>query len=121
MAWQDLLNEFQQQSEQIELGGGQRSIERQHSKGRQTARERIAKLLDTDTRFLEVGRWAAYEMYKDWGGSVSASVITGVGTISGRSVMIIANDATIKAGAFFPMTCKKVCLLYTSPSPRDRG
>ena len=108
MAWQDLIGEFQQQSDQIELGGGERAIKRQHSKGRQTARERIANLLDADTRFLEVGRWAAFEMYKEWGGSVSASVITGVGTISGRSVMIVANDATIKAGAFFPMTCKKV-------------
>ena len=84
MAWQELINEFQQQSEQIELGGGERAIKRQHSKGRQTARERIANLLDSESRFLEVGLWAGFEMYKEWGGSVSASVITGVGTVSGR-------------------------------------
>lgn len=108
MTWQELLNEFQQQSEVIQLGGGQRAIERQHKKGRLTARERIAKLLDDGSRFHEIGRWAGWEMYKEWGGTVSGSVVTGVGSISNRQVMIVANDATIKAGAFFPITCKKV-------------
>ena len=73
-----------------------------------TARERIEKLKDPETDFVEIGRWAAWDMYKEWGGAISASVICGVATISGRRVMVIANDATIKAGAFFPMTCKKV-------------
>ena len=108
MSWSDRIAELDEQSQQIELGGGQKSIDRQHSKGRMTARERIAALLDDPAGFLEIGKWAAWNMYQEWGGSVSASVICGVGKIEGRSVMIIANDATIKAGAFFPMTCKKV-------------
>jgi acetyl-CoA carboxylase carboxyltransferase component len=108
MSWSDRIAELDEQSQQIELCGGQKSIDRQHSKGRMTARERIAALLDDPNAFLEIGRWAAWNMYQEWGGSVSASVICGVGKIEGRSVMIIANDATIKAGAFFPMTCKKV-------------
>ena len=107
MSWQTLIEEFRQQAIKITLGGGQRSIDRQHKKGRMTARERIAKVTDDDW-WLEVGKWAAFEMYKDWGGSPSASVICGVGKVSDRFVMIIANDATVKAGAFFPMTCKKV-------------
>lgn len=108
MNWQELLSGFQVQSEEIQLGGGERAIERQHKKGRLTARERIEKLLDEGSEFVEAGRWAGWGMYKEWGGTVSGSVITGVGTVSGRQVMIVANDATIKAGAFFPITCKKV-------------
>ena len=108
MSWQELIQRFSDESDQIELGGGEKSISRQHSKGRMTARERIAQLLDDDSELMEVGRWAGWLMYAEWGGAVSASVICGVGRVSGRDVMIIANDATIKAGAFFPMTCKKV-------------
>ncbi len=92
----------------IRLGGGAKAIERQHAKGRLTARERIAKLCDTDAPFFELGLWAAWEMYADWGGAPSAGVVTGVGTVAGRRAMVIANDATVKAGAFFPMTVKKV-------------
>lgn len=108
MNWQKLIAEFDQQNGIIELGGGQKSIDRQHKKGRMTARERIQTLLDEDSFFLEVGRWAGFEMYTEWGGTVSGSVICGLGVVSSRTVMIIANDATIKAGAFFPITCKKV-------------
>jgi acetyl-CoA carboxylase carboxyltransferase component len=107
MTWQPLIDEFENQSAEIRLGGGQSAISRQHDKGRMTARERIAAVTDNDW-WQEVGLWAAFEMYPDWGGSPSASVVCGVGLISGRRVMIIANDATVKAGAFFPMTCKKV-------------
>ncbi len=92
----------------IRSGGGAKAIERQHEKGRLTARERIAKLLDPGTDFFELGLWAAWRMYAEWGGAPSAGVVTGVGVVSGRRVMVIANDATVKAGAFFPMTCKKV-------------
>jgi len=92
----------------IRLGGGQKAIERQHEKGRLTARERIAKLVDSENEWFELGLWAAWKMYAEWGGAPSAGVVTGIGTVSGRRVMIIANDATVKAGAFFPMTCKKV-------------
>jgi acetyl-CoA carboxylase carboxyltransferase component len=107
MSWTTLLEEFRQQADRIREGGGARSVERQHGKGRLTARERIAKVCDDDW-WLEVGQWAAFGMYEEWGGSPSASVICGVGRIEDRLVMIIANDATVKAGAFFPMTCKKV-------------
>ena len=89
-------------------GGGPEAISRQHAKGRLTARERIASLLDPKTPFLELGLWAAWGMYRHWGGAPSAGVITGIGTVNCRQVMVIANDATVKAGAFFPMTAKKV-------------
>lgn len=92
----------------IRLGGGAKAAERQHEKGRLTARERIAKLLDPGTDLFELGLWAAWRMYAAWGGAPGAGVVTGVGTVAGRQVMVIANDATVKAGAFFPMTCKKV-------------
>jgi 3-methylcrotonyl-CoA carboxylase beta subunit len=96
------------EEESIRLGGGVKAIERQHEKGRLTARERIARLLDPDRAFFELGLWAAWNMYAEWGGAPSAGVVTGIGTVSGRHAMVVANDATVKAGAFFPMTCKKV-------------
>src|SRR5262245_57845478 len=92
----------------IKEGGGAKAAARQHEKGRLTARERIAQLIDPETSIFELGLWSAWGMYQDWGGAPAAGVITGIGTISERCVMIIANDATVKAGAFFPMTCKKV-------------
>ncbi|HET6574593.1 MAG TPA: acyl-CoA carboxylase subunit beta [Fimbriiglobus sp.] len=101
------MDEFADQEKQIRLGGGPKAIDRQHEKGRLTARERIANLVDGDS-FFELGLWAAFGMYREWGGAPSAGVVTGLGTVSGRRVMVIANDATVKAGAFFPMTCKKV-------------
>jgi len=108
MTWQPLIEKLGTEQADIELGGGKKSIDRQHSKGRLTARERISKLLDSGSFWQEVGLWAGWEMYAEWGGAKSAGVICGLGKVSGRTVMIIANDATIKAGAFFPMTCKKV-------------
>ena len=92
----------------IRLGGGQGAIDRQHAKGRLTARERLVRLLDPGTPFFELGLWAAWNMYQEWGGAPSAGVLTGLGLVAGRQVMVIANDATVKAGAFFPMTAKKV-------------
>lgn len=92
----------------IRAGGGPKAVERQHEKGRLTARERIATLIDSERDWFELGLWAAWNMYAEWGGAPSAGVITGIGTVGGRRVMVIANDATVKAGAFFPMTCKKV-------------
>ncbi len=103
------LNETHQQIEKkIRLGGGVKAVERQHAKGRLTARERIDKLVDDPSGFVELGLWAAYGMYEDRGGAPGAGVVTGVGEVSGKRSMIIANDATVKAGAFFPMTCKKI-------------
>jgi acetyl-CoA carboxylase carboxyltransferase component len=100
--------EIKTDEETIGQGGGAKAIEAQHKKGRLTARERIAKLIDGKTKFFELSAFAAYGMYEEWGGAPSAGTITGLARVSGRQVMIIANDATVKAGAFFPMTAKKV-------------
>jgi len=93
--------------DEIKKGGGVSRIEKEHKKGKMTARERIDFLLDEDTDFDEIGLWAAYEMYEEEGGCPSAGVITGIGTVQGRRCMLVANDATVKAGAWFPMTAKK--------------
>jgi acetyl-CoA carboxylase carboxyltransferase component len=103
----DMVSQVRNEEEKIREGGGPKAIENQHSKGRLTARERISLLVDTGT-FFEIGSFAAYGMYEEWGGAPSAGVITGLARIHTRLVMIIANDATVKAGAFFPMTSKKV-------------
>ena len=104
----DLLTEIKNQKVEIQKGGGAKAIESQHKKNRLTARERIAQLLDPHTSFFELGIYAAHEMYQEWGGAPAAGTITGLGRVCGRLVMIIANDATVKAGAFFPLTAKKV-------------
>ena len=104
----DLLTEIKKEEQRIREGGGAKAIEAQHKKGRLTARERIAKLIDPGTAFFELGLYAAYEMYEEWGGAPSAGTVTGLATVSGRKFMVVANDATVKAGAFFPMTAKKV-------------
>lgn len=91
----------------ISLGGGEKKIEEQHQKGKLTARERIAYLTDKDTEFIEVGTLAGEEMYEDVGGCPGGGVVTGLGRISGRLCAIVANDATVKAGAWFPITAKK--------------
>jgi acetyl-CoA carboxylase carboxyltransferase component len=104
----DRLTEIKNEEQRICQGGGAKAIESQHKKGRMTARERISKLIDPKTEFFELGLYAAYEMYEEWGGAPAAGTITGLARVSGRQVMIIANDATVKAGAFFPMTAKKV-------------
>ena len=95
-------------AEQIMQGGGERGIERQHRHGRLTARERIELLADTGTPTFECGLFIAYEMYKEYGGAPSAGVVTTIAQVGGKQCMVIANDATVKAGAFFPMTCKKI-------------
>jgi acetyl-CoA carboxylase carboxyltransferase component len=102
------LEEYVRHEAALRLGGGQQAIERQHDKGRLTARERIEHLLDKGTSFFELALWAAWEMYPDWGDVPAAGVVAGIGTVAGRRFMIIANDATVKAGAFFPTTTKKV-------------
>jgi len=96
------------ESNVLRLGGGLDAIARQHSKGRLTARERISELIDPGDSFLELGLWAAFGMYQEWGGAPGAGVVTGIGKVAGRRVMIVANDATVKAGACFPMTIKKI-------------
>jgi 3-methylcrotonyl-CoA carboxylase beta subunit len=103
-----LLLALRQQQDAIRQGGGAKAIEAQHGKKRLTARERLALLLDPGEEFLELGLFAAFGMYEEWGGAPAAGVVTGLGSVAGRLVMVIANDATVKAGAFFPMTAKKV-------------
>ena len=106
--WLQLMESLAKDESILQEGGGQEYIQKQHSKNRLTARERIALLIDAGSRFLELGVFAAYEMYEEWGGAPSAGVVTGIGEVEGRLFMIIANDATVKAGSFFPMTAKKV-------------
>src|SRR5581483_7350310 len=98
-----LVSTIRNQEEEIKQGGGPKAIDAQHAKGRLTARERIDLLIDQDTEFFELGLYAAFEMYEEWGGAPSAGVVTGLGRIHGRLFMLIGNDATVKAGAFFPM------------------
>jgi acetyl-CoA carboxylase carboxyltransferase component len=108
-----LTAELMEQEDLLRLGGGPEAINRQHAKGRKTARERIDVLLDAGSPSLELGLWAAYQMYEEWGGAPSAGVVTVIGTVHGRRVMVVANDATVKAGACFPMTIKKMLRAQT--------
>ncbi|MEW6757897.1 MAG: acyl-CoA carboxylase subunit beta [Acidobacteriota bacterium] len=108
-----LVRQVDDLSALLREGGGQDAIRKQHEKGRLTARERIAGILDPESPFHELHLFAAYGVYEEWGGSPSAGVVTGTGAICGRLFMIIANDATVKAGAFFPMTAKKVIRAQT--------
>lgn len=91
----------------IEKGGGEKSIAKQHEKGKLTARERIAYLIDKDTELLELMAFAGYNMYKEHGGCPAGGTVAGIGYIAGRQCMIVANDQTVKAGAWFPITGKK--------------
>lgn len=98
---------IQAKAEQVMLGGGKKALERHKAKGKLTARERIASLVDEGSGFLEIGLFAAQDMYAEYGGAPSAGVVCGIGIIHGRECVIVANDATVKAGAWFPMTAKK--------------
>ena len=104
----EILTAIKNEEEQIREGGGAKAIDSQHKKNRLTARERIAALIDPGTHFFELSVYAAHQMYEEWGGAPSAGTVTGLARVSGRLCMIIVNDATVKAGAFFPMTAKKV-------------
>src|SRR5882672_5061636 len=104
----DLVSAVRNEEEVIRKGGGEKAIESQHAKKRLTARERVALLIDQGSEFFEIGIYAAFEMYEEWGGAPGAGVVTGLARIQGRLFMLIVNDATVKAGAFFPMTAKKV-------------
>lgn len=102
-----LVYELKTRLKKIYLGGGEKNAAKQKEKGKLLARERIAYLIDKDTSFLEVGAFTADGMYAEQGGCPSAGVVCGIGYVSGRQCMIVANDATVKAGAWFPMTAKK--------------
>lgn len=102
-----LIFHLNKKLQKVHLGGGEARIEKEHAKGKLTARERISYLTDDDSEFLEVGALTADGMYAEEGGCPSAGVVTGIGYVKGRMCMIVANDATVKAGAWFPMTAKK--------------
>ncbi len=102
-----VTEQYLAEAEVVRQGGGAKGIERQHKLGRLTARERVERLIDAGTSHFECGLFAAWNMYQEYGGAPAAGVITTVGQVGGKLCMIIANDATVKAGAFFPMTCKK--------------
>ena len=102
-----LLNDIHLKSEKISQGSGKKAIDKLHSQNKLHCRERIALLIDKDSRFLEIGQMTAYGMYEEYGGAPSAGTVFGIGKIEGRDCVIVANDATVKAGAWFPITCKK--------------
>ena len=102
-----LLSRMQHRLDKIVLGGGERKMEKLHKQGKMTARERIDYLIDDGSRFLELGAFAGYDMYEEHGGCPAGGVVMGIGYISGRQCMVVANDATVKAGAWVPITGKK--------------
>ena len=104
----DRCDKIRAEEEQLREGGGKAGQERQHKLGRLVARERIARLLDRDAKFFEIGLWAAYKMYEQWGRVPAAGAVAGIGNVANVPCMIVANDATVKAGAFFPQTVKKL-------------
>lgn len=104
---QQLLDQLQQRYEQVKLGGGPKNIEKHKAKGKLTARERINYLIDNKEEFVEIGAFVGNEMYAEEGGCPSGGVVIGIAKVSGRQCVIVANDATVKAGAWFPITAKK--------------
>lgn len=102
-----LLEELRKLEETVKLGGGRAAIEKHRKKGKLFARDRIDRLIDPGSRFLEIGLFAAHGLYEEYGGAPSSGTVFGIGSIHGREVVIVANDATVKAGAWFPITCKK--------------
>jgi len=112
-ALEELMTSVRAEEASIRLGGGTEAAKAQRAKGRLTVRERLNLLLDEGTELMELGLWAAHGMYSEYGGAPGAGVVTGLGRVSGRLCMIVANDATVKAGAFFPLTAKKVLRAQT--------
>src|SRR5947209_4968968 len=96
------------EEEVLRLGGGAKAQDKQRAQGKMTARERVAALCDPGAPFLELGLWVAHGFYQEYGGAPAAGVVMGIGRLHGRDVVVVANDATVKAGAWFPLTCKKV-------------
>ncbi len=105
--YQSLLGRIAAAGAAVRIGGGEKAVARLRQKRKLTARERIERLLDPGSRFLEIGLFAAWGMYEEHGGAPSAGTVAGVGVIHGRDAVVVANDATVKAGSWFPLTCKK--------------
>lgn len=101
------IAEMDSKFQEVSLGGGKKKIEREHQKGKMTARERIAHLIDKSSPFFEIGAFAGDDMYEEFGGCPSGGVVAGIGRIANKLCVIVANDATVKAGAWFPITAKK--------------
>ncbi len=101
------VEETNGKKEKIKLGGGQKSIDKQHERSKLTARERIDYLCDKNKPFVEIGTFAGYEMYEEYGGCPAGGTVAGIGYVSGRQCVVVANDQTVKAGAWFPITAKK--------------
>ncbi len=104
---EELLTDRREKLKKIHEGGGQKAIAKQKEKGKLTARERLTYLLDKDSDFIEIGAFAGYEMYEEQGGCPAGGTVAGIGYVSGRQCVIVANDQTVKAGAWFPITGKK--------------
>jgi len=102
-----LVSDLRSRFAKVSLGGGEKKIEKQHSKGKMTARERIDFLLDDAKDSIEIGAFAGDGMYADHGGCPGGGVVVKIGKVSGKKVIVVANDATVKAGAWFPITGKK--------------
>ena len=102
-----LISQMKRKHAQVALGGGKKKIEKQHAKGKLTARERIDYLKDTDANFLEIGAFVGEGMYTEYGGCPSGGVVAGITYVTGKQCIVVANDATVKAGAWFPITAKK--------------
>jgi 3-methylcrotonyl-CoA carboxylase beta subunit len=106
--WRRRIEEIREQEDRIRLGGGLKAQDKQRAQGKMTARERVEALCDRGSDFLELGLWVAEGFYREYGGAPAAGVVIGIGKIHGRDVVVVSNDATVKAGAWFPLTCKKV-------------
>jgi 3-methylcrotonyl-CoA carboxylase beta subunit len=106
--WRREVDRLRSEEAILKLGGGAKAQDKQRAQGKMTARERVEALCDRGAPFLELGLWAAYGFYKEYGGAPAAGVVVGIGKIHGRDVVVVSNDATVKAGAWFPLTCKKV-------------
>jgi 3-methylcrotonyl-CoA carboxylase beta subunit len=106
--WRREAERLREEEAEIALGGGERARERHHERGKLLARERVEALVDEGSPFLELGLWAGHGMYEEWGGAPAAGVVAGIGTVHGRDLVVVANDATVKAGAWFPATVKKI-------------
>jgi acetyl-CoA carboxylase carboxyltransferase component len=106
--WRREVERLRDEEEVIRQGGGLKAQDKQRAQGKMTARERVEALCDPGAPFLELGLWVAQGFYEEYGGAPAAGVVIGIGKIHGRDVVVVANDATVKAGAWFPLTCKKV-------------
>src|ERR1700745_1133531 len=106
--FRELCRAIEKEEAILREGGGKAGHDRQRKMGRLPVRERLSHLLDKDSPFFEIGLWAAYKMYEQWGKIPAAGVVAGVGNVEGVPCMIVANDSAVKAGPFFPATCKKL-------------